>query len=129
MKKYFLSGLLIAALISACGKPTSPQAKAFLDMRASICKGGSLAAAKPYVTESSKVFLDISDALMPMAQMMQGQAMNDALAKDCQKPPNITNEVKVNNQRYLIQYVDLTGQKEIAVVLENGQWKVQLSGK
>lgn len=129
MKNYFLSGLLIAVFISACGMPVSPQAKAFLDMRASICKGVGLAAAKPYVTESSKVFLDITDAYMPLAQKILGQAMNDDLAKDCQNPPKIINEVKVNNQRYLIQYIDLTGQKEVAVVLENGQWKLQLSGK
>lgn len=129
MKKYFVTGLMLALILTACGKSVSPQAKAFLDMRASICKGGGLAAAKPYVTESSKALLDITDAFMPLAQVMQGQAMNDALAKDCQSPPKITNEVKVNNQRYLIQYIDLTGQKEVAVVLENGQWKVQLSGK
>jgi hypothetical protein len=129
MRLRLLVIVLASLIISACGKSTSPQAQAFLNMRAAVCKGGGLAAAKPFVTEGSQAILDISNAFMPLAQAMGGNEMADALAKDCQNPPRIINEVKVNNGRYLIQYSDLTGQKEVAVVMENGSWKVQLSGK
>ncbi len=116
-------------LISTLGISNSPQAKVLFDMGKAICRnGGNLIAAKPFVTESSKAILDLGQAFMPLAQAMNGQKFNDELAKGCQNPFKILNEVKVNNGRYLIEYLEHTGErKEVAIVFENG-WKVDLSG-
>ena len=122
--------LLFILQIAACEKITSQQAQAFINMRKAICQGGSLASAKPFVTEGSKAALDFTQALMPLAQIFTGERMDDALAKDCQNTPKVINQIKVNDKRYLIQFTNSSEDKvnEIAVVLENGQWKVQLFG-
>lgn len=122
--------LLFILQIAACEKPIPPQAQAFLNMRKAICEGGSLASAKPFVTERSKSALDFTQALMPLAQIFTGERMDDALAKDCQNTPKVINQIKVNDKRYLIQFIlttDNNEKNEVAVVLENGEWKVQLS--
>lgn len=119
--------LALPLLLAACSKPVSPQAKVILDMRQAICQSGSLAAAKPYVTQSSRAILDFGEAMLPFAKLFGGeQQIQDALAKDCQHPPTITNEIRVNDRRYLIEYRDSEGSHEAAVVLEQGAWKLQL---
>ena len=132
MKKLYFLGLLMSFFLAACEKPISPQANGFLDMRAASCATGSMVAVKPYVTESSLPTLEVILALEPLTKALEGQSMEDALAKDCQNPPKITNQLKVNNERYLIEFIDypyLTGQQEVPVVLEKGQWKVELLGR
>jgi len=117
-------------LLAACGGSFSPQARVVIDMQRAICQNFNLADAAPYVTEASKPMLELTSTFAMLGAAMSGQNFADEFAKECHKGSAIVDEIRVNDQRYIIRYREGSGAlKEAIVVMENGQWKVALIGK
>jgi len=122
---------LFMGLFIGCGKSLSPQAQAFANMQKAICKNYNLADAVPYVTESSKPMLELTASFAVLGSALGGKNFQDELAKECASGKlAIVDEIRVNDNRYIIRHKEMSGAvKEAVVVLENGQWKVALAGK
>ena len=124
--------LCCSILVGGCDNiMLSPRAQAVRNMESAVCHYRSVKAAAPYVTEASKTLLGLAMAGVEFAQIFQGNAMADTIAKHCHNWSfRFVDEIKVNEGRYIIHTGERNGEMQEYVVLrENGEWKVAMSGK
>lgn len=126
--------LLLAALpillsLGACTAFVPSEERVVYDMYKSMCDNRSVEAMKPHLTEKSQNLL----GFVKLALLANGTFNEaDAIAEACSKGSVIIhNKVKVNDARYLMEII-APGSEEatkLAVVMEDGNWKVALGGK
>lgn len=115
--------------VTGCSTFSPAEEKVVHDMYQSMCEEQSIAAMKPYLTVRSQSLL----GFMKLALLTNGTLNEaDAIAEGCSKGGVIIeNKVRVNENRYTMDVYPPGAEQptKIAVVKENGEWKVALGGK
>lgn len=128
-----LGALLLPMLIVACGDLTlSPRQEVVSSANKALCEKLDVRAMIPFVTEASQPLLNLAGSFAELGKVL-GENSADRMAVECQtgKGFGFEQEVKVSDARYVVRTKSkATGEiTEYVVVLENGKWKIALTGK
>jgi len=129
LKSFLPAALPLALGLSGCGVFAPAEEKVVHNMYESMCEQRSVDAMKPYLTVKSQKLL----GFVKLGLLANGTLNEaDAIAEGCSKGSVvIQNKVRVNDARYLMEVMPPGSEEptKLAVVLEDGQWKVALGGK
>ena len=115
--------------LGACTAFAPSEEQVIYDMYESMCDNRSVEAMTPHLTEQSQKLLGfVKLALLANGTFNEADAIADACSKGSVV---IHNKVKVNDARYLMEIIPPGSEEatKLAVVMEDGKWKVAIGGK